>query len=1053
MNKQLEINSRISQLVYEISNYFHNKTYSKYPSDQVNLYVNQESTSLTITAHKANVFECSLTVPTPFIENNLLFIETNGTKRALGSFYAPVNHKEYDYIDVLWSLFLDYDGGVISSYFSKYGAFVKKIANSFEFDNTNVIMKVMQRIITDITTRMPVHVTNMNSWAMNHRVQIIDPHFDSITSPAEKLNYQEMKSEFFFDKGWTSIGLSDGVLADKNYILKTNIANLSPFAIKHHNPQRNLYSTLGMIGDERPLVISESMAKLEELGIYRTGWNLFTVFVDIPEVWEDQIIVDKSLCNKYVDRTKVYQCFGNIEVQVNQTIEKGDVLSTNELEDVVVVNIIADKMWVDSITKEVTSIGGSLHEVYNIAVKYRRYIKDATKITNLAANKGVVRVKDLGYATNPVTGQKEKIEVLVSAKSTEKRKNFTQIIEAIANNINNNKRKVYSDDIEVTQEIMEEGLVKSGFNKDGCWECDTYAGKIRGVAGKVFWGVTKDAEDGVWDTKKPMLTDNMGIRKSGLKLSSVEFRALNTRFGKDNAIVKEIISHAQGTDNVMELLKILHSKEGMAISDTHISYASLKPIDQTNSILLHKNDLLGTVGDENLLPKGFMLELPVTYQINMDKSGKVIKEGIPTDVSCSAEITNSININKIYVPYITLRLCWKHPVGKYGLSELTRHINSIIEMSHKHVSDPENYKVYYLLISSIYNYFSTCSSMLCSKKGVIANHSMSVRYPYSAKGVATLSCELPKNTIEIHKSMAKRLGINTGDVVLVERFPCLGFMSIRPQMVKITKDPLCRYSIRVSGNSLGSAGLDFDGDIIYIAKLYSKSANELLMKEWKNPNKSCYDEIVRLNNKAGKPTFREFCLSDYKIHKFDKLNRETHRSVVSKATGVKANTGPVTALAYNIMRIVENSTLSKNQKINVAVEVFLDKVANSVFKQKHGIKSLHSIVVEAICKADVETLVDEGFKRGTSTMLCDLIKDKAKEIGIDDLNVFYENSNSNIISSIVRKQNKVYFCSRSNIEGTLLLKYLQTPAVDLPSKIMHQIITRNVNQGVLNEKD
>ena len=111
--------------------------------------------------------------------------------------------------------------------------------------------------------------------------------------------------------------------------------------------------------------------------------------------------------------------------------------------------------------------------------------------------------------------------------------------------------------------------------------------------------------------------------------------------------------------------------------------------------------------------------------------------------------------------------------------------------------------------------------------------------------------------------------------------------------------------------------------------------------------------------------------------------------VVAKATGVKSHTGPVVALAYNIMRIMENSDIKENQKVNVAIEVFLDKVANSVFKQKHGVKSLHEVVTDAICTADVETLVAEGFNRSTSVMVCDLIIKKAKEVGIKDLVWFH----------------------------------------------------------------
>ena len=53
-----------------------------------------------------------------------------------------------------------------------------------------------------------------------------------------------------------------------------------------------------------------------------------------------------------------------------------------------------------------------------------------------------------------------------------------------------------------------------------------------------------------------------------------------------------------------------------------------------------------------------------------------------------------------------------------------------------------------------------------------------------------------------------------------------------------------------------------------------------------------------------------------------------------KNVGVKAQTGPVVALTYNIMRIVENSDLATSKKMKVAVEMFLEKTAQSVFEQK-----------------------------------------------------------------------------------------------------------------------
>jgi hypothetical protein len=326
-----------------------------------------------------------------------------------------------------------------------------------------------------------------------------------------------------------------------------------------------------------------------------------------------------------------------------------------------------------------------------------------------------------------------------------------------------------------------------------------------------------------------------------------------------------------------------------------------------------------------------------------------------------------------------------------------------------------------------------------TKNGEIATYAMSIRYPFSAKAVACLSTTLPKNTVECHRDMAKALNINDGDVVLAERFPCLGFMSVRPQKVRVTDDPMCKYVIRASGNSLVSQNLDFDGDVLYLAAFHTAGAKAALVKEWTNPNATCYSEIQKLNDRKGAPHIKEYGLQDFNIKPFGFLTCREHATIVEKNTGVKAQTGPVIALTYNIMRIVENSELAKDNKMKVAIEMFLEKAAQSVFEQKHGGKSLYEVVIDGICTANVEMLIEVGFKRGTTEKLCSLITTRASGLGIFDLAKFHEKAKrkgmSNLISTIVRAQNRIYFASRSQLECIELLKALEEPATDIPSRM------------------
>lgn len=247
-----------------------------------------------------------------------------------------------------------------------------------------------------------------------------------------------------------------------------------------------------------------------------------------------------------------------------------------------------------------------------------------------------------------------------------------------------------------------------------------------------------------------------------------------------------------------------------------------------------------------------------------------------------------------------------------------------------------------------------------------------------------------------------------------------------------------------------SLSLDFDGDVIFIASFHTPAAKLALQKEHKNPNRTCYDVIKELNKKAGAPHIKCMTFDEYKIEPFENLTAETNAEYVGRLTGVKAQTGPVIALAYNIMRIIENSGLERNQKLNVAVEVFLDKVGNSVFAQKHGTQSLAEIVTDAICCGDVEKLVSEGFNRGTTETIIGIVKAKAARLGVNDLANYHkwakENGRSNIINRIVRVENRIYYASRANLECCEFLQCLKENVVDVPSKLLKWTLSGKAQQ-------
>jgi len=996
----------------------------------------------------------SVNFPLPFDHNGVNLIQQNEVLRATCPFWREQEQLEVDYLSAMYNIALSDCTGLVSPWLAKSTPYLQQVIYGFCNGNAPVIINRFQKAINEIVHRMPLHETMLNSWVMNQRLIIIDPAFDELRSPEDRLGYQTNKARKYFDRGWTALGLSDGALADKNYLLKCNLRQLSPFGWRFHNPQRNLFSTLGMKGDELPIIRSQSMQTLMDVGIARKGWNLNTAFVDIPDVFEDQIMVDNSHRDKYVTYERRFQIFGDMLVKQGDTIKCGQVIGTAPDTEPKYFQVACDHAEVIKVVPAIVNVGGNPTRVFNVVIEYRRNFRDGLKLTNLHGNKGVIRLADLGYATNPATGEKVKIDVIVGAKTVGKRKNYGQVLEALLNNVlslneDPDEPVVLPDDWNQPMDQVTNGLAKRGYRKDGTWDCDTYAGKVTAVVGRVFWGCIKTPEDQIWKKGDTVCRNGKEVRTRGLKFSHVEFRALKTRFGDDNPVLDEIMSYVQGTANLRDLIRMAATKKGeMPTGMPVVNYNVVRPLDQSAGTILGGQWISGTVVDEFFMPDGFIMTLPLPYQTLLDSSGDVLHEGSPQatlDEEKTTQIERAFQTDRIYIPAGVLRKCWRHDNGMYGLSEVGVIVNNVVTMIHRlcaNPSDPVSHRLYY---TALYAFFDQVASILCSKRGDISTLGMSVRYPYSAKAVATLSTTLPKNTVEIHRSMARIMNVRTGDVVIAERFPCLGFMSVRLQRVQVTDDDMCRYTIRASGNSLVSTNLDHDGDVVFLAAFHTPATRLALKKEFDNPNQTCYGEIKRLNNRKGAPHVKCYTLQDFAITPFADLTNEEHAGLVEKNTGVKAQTGPVIALTYNLMRIVENSDIGPSQKMKVAVEMFLEKAAQSVFEQKHGGKSLYEIVIDGVCMADVQMLVDVGFKRGTTEKLCELIKTKAMQIGVFDLVKYHlkakEKGYSNIISRIVRTQNRIYFASRSKLEAIALLDALEHPVVDIPSEVFNWVMS------------
>lgn len=917
-----------------------------------------------------------------------------------------------------------------------------KILWAFANKRGRLAVSLCQRFLNQsLFNALPLSGTPMQDWAMNRRLMIFDPIFGKLR-PEEKLAYQKRKNELLYP--WSSIGLSDGAAAVNNYILQAHLPQYTAFG-RHHNPMRNLYSTLGMKGEEAPWVVSESAASLEESGVSRGGWNWMTVFLDLPLNFEDQILVSRRHAGKTVSYERSFTVFGEESVSPGDHILKDAVLGTNEDGSPVVFNIDCDHAEVVGCKDSVVPFDGNEQPVRIVTLKVVYCFKEGIKITNQHGNKGIVILEDLGTVHDPVRGEIP-IDVIVSAKSIQKRKNFGQVLEALATKIRGpGERIVIPDNAEVTQEQVEKKLTQSGHNPDGTSVASTPWGKFDSLAGWVHWGVIKTPEEQLWEKDDVTAVNQRGLRIRGNKVSTIELKSLTTLFGPGSHVVKEILSYRQGTEEVREYLETLRVITGSQEANLPVvSPDSFVYLPAGLGTFHTQEQLVGTLSDELLYPHGCYLQLPFRLMVAIpDERSKNIVEGLARQNAYDqfGAQAKFFEFDTLLIPSFPLRQPWQHPTGKLGLSEITTQLNQLLEaldrLKHGEIKEEQ-------ASALVFKYLHFISKSLSFKTGKISTYLMAVRYPWSSKATAVLGRNLEPNWIEIHQDMARDLRIGTGDYVLVERFPCLGFMSTRIQRARVTDDPECKYVIRVSGNSLVSMNLDFDGDVIYLMSFHTEGAKAELERNFLEPHPRIREVIEQLNSRK-QPLTRAMNLQELELRSFPVLTPKEHAELNGTSLAVKLYTGPVIALCYNLMRVAEANFSYHDRESHINIEVLLDKVGNSVFSQKHGVRSLREECIEAVCLADAKAMVALGFPERESTQLCQTIRKYAAQLGIrtdEGLRAHYqrhvEEGRSSIINTIVRRFHKAYFATRSNLHPVQLLEHLNSEPRDLVSYLIRE---------------
>ena len=530
----------------------------------------EENNTILLTLHTIDG-DFVISVPKIIKKNTLEFVDIDGVVRPTHSYILPKEDKEIKLSFKQYILVILFGPPEITGILKgKLPAVTRiyRVSQNRDENYTRYLVNTIQRFINNvINNTLPLYVTDMNSWAINNRIDIIDPKFEEVTNPNKRLDYQVDKADRYFDRGWSAMGMSESTLGSKNYLLKADLRKYAPFAIKHHNPQRNLYQTLGMKGSELPIIRTRSQQELIDRGIERKGWTASTVFIDLPLTFEDQILIDKD---KWKNRTyslnKVYTVYGKIFVKEEQEVEYGDVLGISLDNHPVVVDMLGKKLTIDKINIKHIVIEGVVHNVYSVSVKIERNFKEGFKLTNLSGNKGICRlIKDLGIIKDPVKGDIG-IDVIVSVSSVNRRKNFGQICEAVLSRTIEKTPLIIKDDAEFKIKDMRELLLHKGYtgSEPETVDIETPFGKFKAIWGNIFWGCIKSPEDQLWLPGETRKVNSKGLRKAGLKFSTVEIRALSTASSdteiETNPVIKEIMSWQQGVNYLQSKLSSLKLK-------------------------------------------------------------------------------------------------------------------------------------------------------------------------------------------------------------------------------------------------------------------------------------------------------------------------------------------------------------------------------------------------------------------------------------------------------------------------------------------------------------
>jgi len=146
----------------------------------------------------------SLRIPLPEVtDNNIQIIRNGDVVRVTSDFWLEREQIRLNYHETIKVILCD-DIELIKPSMTSGSPLIRKIVRSFSTGYTSYMVSSTQRLINEMLNNLPLHESDMTSWAMNHRLMIVDEVFEKLRDPADRLEYQvDKNTRYYRDFGWT----------------------------------------------------------------------------------------------------------------------------------------------------------------------------------------------------------------------------------------------------------------------------------------------------------------------------------------------------------------------------------------------------------------------------------------------------------------------------------------------------------------------------------------------------------------------------------------------------------------------------------------------------------------------------------------------------------------------------------------------------------------------------------------------------------------------------------------------------------------------------------